>query len=408
MQSKDMSEKKTDIVVVGAGLTGLSFCNLLKDTNTKIFILDNHSEEYFREVNNDRHIVLSNTSKIILEKLSLWEKIENYCSKVKNIHISKKNIFGSTLIRSTDENLDSLGYQVPIKYLIRCLYENIKNVKNFEFLYASEVLEVSNGNLVKLRYKQNARENLVIANSAIFSSGYTDSIFQDIFIEKVEKKYNQNAVACEVISSENNSDTAYERFTDQGIIAAIPRKENSWTLIYSTSEEESEKIINFSKKDAKIYLQKLVGKKCGIFSHVNNIKSYPLQLKYYKKFINKNICLLGDAAHTLHPIAAQSFNLSLRDCTFLTNQIKKNKSKENVKYEDIFQEYYEERIKEQIRLVKFTDFLASYIHGNGFFKNNLVGVGLMFLDINKNIRVNTIRYLLGVNFSQSLITNLTE
>ena len=113
-----MSEKKTDIVVVGAGLTGLSFCNLLKDTNTKIFILDNHSEEYFREVNNDRHIVLSNTSKIILEKLSLWEKIENYCSKVKNIHISKKNIFGSTLIRSTDENLDSLGYQVPIKYLI--------------------------------------------------------------------------------------------------------------------------------------------------------------------------------------------------------------------------------------------------------------------------------------------------
>ena len=45
-----MSEKKTDIVVVGAGLTGLSFCNLLKDTNTKIFILDNHSEEYFREV----------------------------------------------------------------------------------------------------------------------------------------------------------------------------------------------------------------------------------------------------------------------------------------------------------------------------------------------------------------------
>ena len=408
MQSENIRKKNTNIVVVGAGLTGLSFCNLLKDTDTKVIILDNHNEEYFKEVINDRYIVLSNTSKIILEKLSLWKKIENYCSKLKNIHISKKNIFGSTVIRSTDEDLDSLGYQVPIKYLMHCLYENIKNAKNIEFLYNSEVLEVDNGDFVKLIYKQNTRENFVIANSVIFSSGYTHSILQDFFLEKVEKKYNQNAVVCEVITSENNSDTAYERFTDQGIIAVIPRKENTWTLIYSTNEEESKKIINFSEKDAKKYFQKLIGRKCGIFNKVSNIKLYPLYLRYYQKFINKNICLLGDAAHTFHPIAAQSFNLSLRDCAFLTNQIKKYERKKNIKFEDIFQEYYKDRIKEQARLIKFTDFLASYIHGNGFFKNKLVGVGLIFLDMNKNIRVNTIRYLLGVNFSQSLIANLKE
>ena len=151
-----------------------------------------------------------------------------------------------------------------------------------------------------------------------------------------------------------------------------------------------------------------MGKKCGKISEINNVKIYPLKMQYYKNFTNKNICLLGDAAHTLHPIAAQSFNLSLRDCTYLTEMIKKNEKKEINNFSQIFDCYQKERIEELERLVKFTDFLASFVHGGGLLKNSLISASLLFIDMNKSLRINIIRYLLGVNFSQALISNLKK
>ena len=114
-----MDKKENQITIVGAGLTGLAFCNLLKDFNFKVTIIDSQPESFYKNTDNERYIVLSNTSKIILESIGLWSKVNKYCAKVKNIHISKQNIFGSTLVKSSDENLDSLGYQLPISNLIK-------------------------------------------------------------------------------------------------------------------------------------------------------------------------------------------------------------------------------------------------------------------------------------------------
>ena len=159
---------------------------------------------------------------------------------------------------------------------------------------------------------------------------------------------------------------------------------------------------------SKEYFQNLIGNKCGKILDLKNIKKYPLKMKYYKDFTNENICLLGDAAHTLHPIAAQSFNLSLRDCAYLTDMIENSNTLEKNDFLLIFNNYNKSRIKEVTRLVKFTDFLASFVHGNGFLRNNIIGLLFVLMDMNKNLRVNAIRYLLGVNFSHSLISTLKD
>ena len=155
------------------------------------------------------------------------------------------------------------------------------------------------------------------------------------------------------------------------------------------------------------YFQDLLGNKCGTLKEVNNINVYPLQMKYYKNFTRENICLLGDAAHTLHPIAAQSFNLSLRDCVSLTNLIKQE-ILEKDSFKRIFKNYLDERNKEFERIIKFTDTLASFIHGGSFIKNNILSLSFLAMDMNKNLRINIIRYLLGVNFSKSLLSTLKE
>jgi len=403
-----MNNVRDDIVIVGAGLTGLAFCNLLKKTNIKISIIDIQPNSYYKTINNDRYIVLSNTSKLILESISLWNDVSKYCSKVKNIHISKKNIFGSTIVKSSDENLDSLGYQLPIKNLFQIFYDNIKNQENINFIHEAEVTGVEKGELVRTIYSKNKKEYCLSSDSVIFSSGSTDKLINKLFLDKIQKDYQHNAIACELVSDKYNSKTAYERFTNKGILGVIPRKENLWTLIYSTNKKETEIIKNFDQSEAKKYFQNLMGMKCGQLSEINNMKVYPLKMKYYKNFINENICLLGDAAHTLHPIAAQSFNLSLRDCAYLTDMIKNSDLSQKYNFNIIFDNYYKERKQEVKRLVKFTDFIASFIHGGGLLKNNIISASFLFMDMNKNLRINIIRYLLGVNFSKALIPTIKE
>ncbi len=402
-----MSKEKYNIVIIGAGLTGLAFCNLLKKSDIKIKLIDNNPESFYKNIITDRYIVLSNTSRLILESIDLWEQVSKYCTKIKNIHISKKNIFGSTLVKSRDENLGSLGYQIPIQELIRIFYENIKGENNIEISHESDVTGIESGDNVKISFSHKSVMREITANSVIFSTGAEDNLVDSIFTEKIQKDYQQNAFTCEIVSDKYNCETAFERFTNLGILGVIPRKEGNWTLIYSTNKEESEFIYNLDNKKVVNYFQKLLGEKCGKIREVNNINIYPLKMKYHKSFTKNNICLLGDAAHTLHPIAAQSFNLSLRDCAYLTTIIKEGIIN-NRKFSKIFEEYHFKRIKEVERLVKFTDTLASFIHGDSTFKNNIISLSFLIMDTNKKLRVNIIRYLLGINFSQSLISNLKE
>ena len=403
-----MNKEINDISIVGAGLTGLAFCNLLKSKEISVSIIDVNSKKFYETTNNERYIVLSNTSQIILDSIGLWSEIKPHCINIKNIHVSKKNIFGSAIIKASDESLDYLGYQVSVKHLISILYKNIENQKNINFIYESKVTTIEQGEIIKINYTQASEIKNISSKSVIFSSGSTDYIINKIFKEKVEKDYKQNAVVCELTSSKYNSDTAYERFTGEGILGIIPRRENKWTLIYSTDKNESEKIKKLNKIEVREYFQSKIGKKCGTISNIDNVKMYPLKMRYYKKFIKDNICLLGDAAHTLHPIAAQSFNLSLRDSVHLTRIIEKIGIINADSYNKIFHTYLKEREQEIDRIIKFTDYMATLIHGNSFLKNKIIGASLLLIDINKNIRINIIRYLLGINFSDSLIATIKK
>ena len=403
-----MSKEINDISIVGAGLTGLAFCNLLKSKDISVSIIDVNSKKFYETTNNERYIVLSNTSQIILDSIGLWSEIKPYCINIKNIHVSKKNIFGSAIIKASDESLDYLGYQVSVRHLTNILYKNIENQENINFIYESKVTTIEQGEIIKINYTQASEIKNISSKSVIFSSGSTDYIINKIFKEKVEKDYKQNAVVCELTSSKYNSDTAYERFTGEGILGIIPRRENKWTLIYSTDKNESEKIKKLNKIEVREYFQSKIGKKCGIISNIDNVKMYPLKMRYYKKFIKDNICLLGDAAHTLHPIAAQSFNLSLRDSVHLTRIIEKIGIINADSYNKIFHSYLKEREQEIDRIIKFTDYMATLIHGNSFLKNKIIGASLLLIDINKNIRINIIRYLLGINFSDSLIATIKK
>ena len=260
--------------------------------------------------------------------------------------------------------------------------------------------------MASVNFKHKNIEKEIYSNSVIFSSGSLEKMFESYFEKKIEKNYEQNAVVCEILTDIYDSTTAFERFTNDGILGVIPRKNNSWTLIYSTNNQETSTIKSLDKQNLKSYFQKLLKSKCGNILQVKNLQFYPLKLQYYPSFSNKNICLIGDAAHTLHPIAGQSFNLTVRDCLEMSTLIEESLTNDDINFIEIFSKFEANRKKEVQRIVRFTDFLASFVHGKSIVKNKFITLSLLSIDMNRNLRTNIIRYLLGINFSDKLIAKM--
>ena len=185
------SKRKEDILLVGAGLTGLTFCNFLKNSKLKITILDSNPDKFYKEVDNTRYIVLSNTSKKILSKLDLWKDLAKHCSKIENIHISKKNLFGNTIVKAEDENLDSLGYQIPLKTLLNSLYKGIKKSKNINFINEAKAVGLNRECVASVNFIHKNIEKEIYSNSVIFSSGSLEKMFESYFEKKLKKIMNK-------------------------------------------------------------------------------------------------------------------------------------------------------------------------------------------------------------------------
>ena len=336
----------------------------------------------------------------------MWKDLAKHCSKIENIHISKKNLFGNTIVKAEDENLDSLGYQIPLKTLLNSLYKGIKKSKNINFINEAKAVGLNQEGVASVNFIHKNIEKEIYSNSVIFSSGSLEKMFESYFEKKIEKNYEQNAVVCEILTDIYDSTTAFERFTNDGILGVIPRKNNSWTLIYSTNNQETSTIKSLDKQNLKSYFQKLLKSKCGNILQVKNLQFYPLKLQYYPSFSNKNICLIGDAAHTLHPIAGQSFNLTVRDCLEMSTLIEESLTNDDINFIEIFSKFEANKKKEVQRIVRFTDFLASFVHGKSIVKNKFITLSLLSIDMNRNLRTNIIRYLLGINFSDKLITKM--
>ena len=390
------------IAIIGAGLTGLAFVNFMKRSKAKFFLFESKKINPEKNQFYGRHIVLSNSSKEILIKIGLWEEIKKDITKIKNIHVSRMGAFGSTLVKSEDEEVDSLGYQIDLGVLYNIFFKNALTLENIEFIDNFRVEDVLPGTKCKIVSKDFDDTIPNTFDSIVFSGGQLDSLYRKFFGEKVCKDYNQTAFVSEIFFDKKPSSTAYERFTDMGIIALLPRKE-SWTLIYSINNSYLKNLQNNNKELVKDFIQKDIGYRCGKIKGISNEIFIPLSLEYYEQFSERNLCLLGDAAHKLHPIAGQSYNLTLRDILVLSELFKKYDFNN---FNLIFKKFLIERDKDIKSTIKFTDSMATQLSDLDFIRSKLVGLSLFLMDTNKKIKLNSIRYITGAKPLDSNLTNL--
>ncbi|MEM7402176.1 MAG: 2-octaprenyl-6-methoxyphenyl hydroxylase [Pseudomonadota bacterium] len=394
-----------DIAVVGSGLVGSSLAIALSSLSSdyRIAIIDSQPLEAINlkaDHLDGRSIALALSSKKMLSALGIWKTLHADATAIKNIHISDQGRFGVTRLDSKRYEVESFGYLVPADHLIHALNDQVDNLENVTRLQPFKVSDIQN-QPDRIVLKQENGESIQ-AKLLLAADGANSSIRNALNIEVEEKQYHQSAVVGSVECEGEHNNTAYERFTGDGPLALLPKKDQFCGFIWMNPTEVAENNLHLSDSDFMNKLQKAFGYRLGHFKNVSKRFSYPLTLVMSKQRVQQNVVLIGNAAQTLHPIAGQGFNLALRDIAELTELLSEVEiNSEDGDLDSKLAEYASKRQPDIEKTIRFTDRLNFLFNADYPVLAQSRGLGLAMLGAIPILEERIVKQNLGEAGSQA-------
>ena len=347
-----------DTVIVGAGPVGSALAVSLGRQGKNVMIIDAHSiSEPKLE---SKKLAISYGSKIILENLGIWENLEK-CTPIKKVHISHKGFFGRTIVSNEALDIPALGYVVPQNLIQKQLMLEAQKF-GVEFLEKCLVTDVNvKGNKALIKCNQNKKIFEIDSNLAVIADGGS-SLANDSIKKFEEKNFDQEAIICTVKCDMKHNNTAYERFTEHGPIALLPFRDE-YVLVWTGRPADCEERYAANTKIFLQSLQKHFGMRAGRFQSVKGKKRVRLFMRYAKDIISDRTVVLGNAAQTLHPVAAQGFNLGLRDVKDFADLSKKSQCAD-LGAADFLEKYKASRTTDRSLGIGFTNLLTRVFSNN--------------------------------------------
>ncbi|MBV1913933.1 MAG: 2-octaprenyl-6-methoxyphenyl hydroxylase [Pseudomonadales bacterium] len=332
-QSDSGTPNRYDIAIIGGGMVGASLAlglakslPKLRITVLEAFPIPENSGE-FQPSFDARATALSMSTRRYYEQIAIWSQLESKVTPIHDIHVSDRGHFGSVRLNHSDQNVDALGYMVENRQLGNTLLAQVRRSPSIEWRCPAKVERVEmidNGaRLTCAQDDENDGEHIEIeAKLAVVADGGHSGLVTQLGIAQDRHDYNQIGIIANISSDQPHQNRAYERFTKRGPMALLPLDGHRSALVWTLEEDQAEQVLALDDRAFLDELQRSFGHRAGNFERVGNRHSYPFVRVQAREQVRSNIVILGNAAHALHPVAGQSFNLSLRDTGALIEALK--------------------------------------------------------------------------------------
>ncbi|MEW6131736.1 MAG: FAD-dependent monooxygenase [Pseudomonadota bacterium] len=358
------------IVIAGAGPVGAVCALALKAGGLDPLVLEARPEN--APVNDRRTLALSYGSRLLLQRLGIWARIED-ATPITRIHISHRGGLGRACLSAQEEKLPALGYVLSYGELAQALMNEIRQAGvRMRFGAQVQKAEAQNG-AAELTLAGEAAETLH-AQLAVIADGGRG---KDTPPAKWSRDYAQVAVVAEVKSELPHGNLAYERFTPNGPIALLPRGEG-YALVWVNAPEEAARIAQLDDAEFLAELHRQFGNRQGRFLAVHARGRFPLKLDYRGTEAGPHVVRIGNASQTLHPVAGQGFNLGLRDAWELAESCLEARL-DMIGSAAQLSRYAAGRRRDALPGIGFTDFLVRAFSTTNPIAHHLRGLGLMAL-----------------------------
>ncbi|WEV49992.1 2-octaprenyl-6-methoxyphenyl hydroxylase [Acinetobacter sp. ESL0695] len=396
------------VVIVGGGMVGLSLSLMLAKANIRVKLLEaiqypdlSESElHHYHSSFDARNSALSRRSVEIYNKLGLWARLQEYATPIRQVHITEEGSFGKARLLAEQENVENFGQVIENAWLGRVLLSEVKKNNLIELIDGIEVTALTQNEKQVTVQAKRKQENIQIQSQLVVAADGRDSFCrQALGVDASVHDYEQVAIVTTVQTSKPHHHVGFERFSALGPLALLPLPgENRRSVVWPVKKGTEEQWLG-SENDQKFLdaLQHTYGGRAGKFEKTGKRFCYPLsQVLSHKQAIGR-VVLMGNAAHTIHPVAGQGFNLCLRDADvlvrFLSNHLK---TSEDIGNQELLKAYEQARLIDQQRVIKFCDTVVrGFSHQNPVLKF-VRNTGLIAFDIIPGIKPIVATYAMGL------------
>ena len=316
-----------DVLIVGGGLVGASLACALAPCGLRIAVIE--AVPYGAPAQpsyDDRTVALAYASKLIFEGIGIWSGLNlSDISPIAAIHISDRGRIGSSHLKARDAGTEALGYVVPARALGAALMQCLSRFSTVDLITPATLNELTvAADTAWATIEHNGTRRQLRAQLIVAADGARSRVRDLLHIEARTVDYEQNALVATVTTAQPHAQIAYERFTATGPLALLPLTDATHptlprrcALVWSLRPAQAQALLATDAQTFAARLGEAFGTRLGAFEHIGQRQSYPLHLTRARELTRARVAIIGNAAHTLHPVAGQGFNLGLRDVATL-------------------------------------------------------------------------------------------
>ncbi|ACJ40904.1 MULTISPECIES: FAD-dependent monooxygenase [Acinetobacter] len=396
------------VIIVGGGMVGLSLSLMLAKANIAVKLLEavkypNYDDQNVAPYHSSfdaRNTALSRRSVQIYQKLGLWDALQQHATPILQVHITEQGSFGKARLIAEQEKVESFGQVIENAWLGRVLLTQVRQQPLIELIDGVQVTALTqNAEQVHIE-AQRGDEVLKLESKLLIAADGRDSFCRQAIGVGVDvHDYDQVAIVTTVQTSKPHEHVGFERFSALGPLALLPlpgeyRRSVVWPVKKGTEGEWLGEENDQHFLDA---LQKTYGDRAGKFEKTGKRFSYPLsQVLAHKQAVGR-VILMGNAAHTIHPVAGQGFNLCLRDADvllrYLVNQLS---ASDDIGNPDNLLAYEQARLSDQQRVIKFCDTVVRGFSNQNPLLKLIRNTGLIAFDVIPGVKPLVANYAMGL------------
>ena len=307
-----------DVVIVGAGMVGLTLANLLSKQGKSLAIIDRNIPQEFDTTQpyDARVTAVSPGSQAIFEHVNAWSSMQAKRITPFNRMVVWDAVEGAKInFSASDIQHENLGHIVENLVIQTSLHEALQpqtNINWFVPVVIGNVLTREDHIEVVLDNDQ-----VLTAKLLVGADGRRSSVRKFANINYSEKSYQQQGIVARVQTEHPHEDTAWQRFLSTGPLALLPLNNGECSIVWSVNDEEANELMELGEHEFAQALTKASGLHLGNISLCSKRATFPLVSGQAESMVQPRIALVGDAAHALHPLAGQGANLGFTDAAIL-------------------------------------------------------------------------------------------
>ncbi|SHE71243.1 2-octaprenyl-6-methoxyphenol hydroxylase [Modicisalibacter ilicicola DSM 19980] len=307
-----------DIAIVGGGLVGASLgcalAPLIRQGGLRVAVIEaaplpNADLEGYQPSFDARASAIAQGSRQHFQTLGIWQDMAREAQPISLIHVSEQGRLGATRLTAEELGVEALGYVLPNAWMGRVLHARLTEL-DLDWHCPAKVEKITpqaGGHCLDLSDGDRLQAGLTV-----LADGGRSGLKEQLGIASRETPYEQTALIANLEVSEPHHGVAFERFTREGPLALLPLGGDRMELVWTHASGTEGETLALGDADFLTRLQRVFGERAGRFRRVGRRHAYPLSLVTADEVVRPGLAVLGNAAHALHPVAGQGFNLALR------------------------------------------------------------------------------------------------